>query len=531
MRAIQILMVAIVLTALGCGGDRASNNSPAECTADSDCTNAKVCRASLCTVAETSPRMLGFRLSPPPSSTYPSQSVAIRELPADEPVQIGLDPGVRVAGALSYVGEESGPNEGRLKFRRHGDDFTAESAVVTREYELYVPAGTYQVTFFPADTKRPTRVWDGVRIELDTDPRLQMVRETVEIVGTLSRTDLVSRESAVVASARVFATSRQSGITSSVTTTGTTGSFTIHVPPDSGAFDLHVAPMEPNSYEQDENGANYIPDARFDGAFRVEGEEWINLVDENPNAGVLAISLGEYGYAPLSIPVQLRLEGEDVADWSGTTVTLRTEAGRGSISVRHRLGPRGEFALPLVMGLYDAIVRTPPSLPARSMEISNLEIDPQGIILTLTPLANVTGEVRGPSGDPLEGAELRFVPVDSGSLTQQVSVKTEPDGRYQVWLEDAPYLLTVLPSDPGLPRYVGVVQGADVPASIRIDEPVLVWGTVFGTPAQADSDDWEALPNVSVQVVESDENGVHRVVGENQTNERGDFRVVIGARP
>ncbi len=526
------LMAALATFLLSACGERNANNvSGVECVADRDCAGEKVCRASLCTIVEQSPRALGFRLVPPPSSTYPAQTIATHEVEADAPLQIGLDPGVRVAGSLSFVGRETGPDSGRLKFRRHRDDFTSETAVANSKYEIFVPAGTYDITFFPQDVaRRPTRVWGDVMIELDTDPRLQIVEQTVEVIGTLSRTDAVSREADFVGNARVFATSADSGITSSVGMTDSSGNFKIAVPPNSGVFDLHVSPLEPNSYA-DNGDADYVPDATYAAAFVVEGNEWINGIEDNQGADVLGVSLGEYAYSPIRIPVRLVIEGMDITDWTGTSVTLRTTAGRGVISVRQRLGEAGEFEIPLIMGLYHAVIRTPPSLPVRSMELSDIEIDAAGIVLRLEARSNVAGRLQAPDGSPLAGAELRFVPSADRGLAQQVSVTTDEDGEYKVWLENEPYLLSAIPADPSLPRYVQLIENADVPPVIEIGEPVLVWGTVFGTPSNGGDGDWVGLPDVSVHVVEADAQRVEQIVGEGQTNERGEFKVVIRARP
>lgn len=526
-RSLIAAFATLMLAACG-GDDPSTNNAAAECSIDSDCSGGKVCRAALCTVVETEPRRLGFRLTPPPMSTYPPQVVPIRALPADEPVQIGLDPGVRVAGALSYIASERGPGSGRLKFRRTSDDFTGEATVTGNEYELFLPPGSYVVTFFPENPERPTRVWNDVDIELDTDPKLQLPEATVQILGTLSRTDPISRESSVVPNAHVFATNAESGVTSSVATTNESGTFAINVPATSGVYDLFVSPVEPNAYG-DQDQIAYIPDAKFTAAFEVDENDWVNLLDENPDTDVLGVSLGEYGYSPLSIPFRLQFDGD--IDWTGTTVTLRTEAGRGIVSIRQRLDAGGEFELPLVTGLYEAIVRTPPALPVRSSSISNIEVDPEGIVLTLEPRTNASGTVVGPSGDPLAGADVRFTPIEAETLAQPISVKTDADGGYAVWLEDEPYRLSVVPSDPSLPRHVSIVENGTVPAVVEIVEPVLVWGTILGTPSEGSSDSWRALPDVSVEVVEEDASGMVRVIGEGQSTESGDFKVVIGARP
>lgn len=518
----SIAAVALLLSACGAPAPDA-NTSSAECYVSSDCGGERVCRANICTVAETAPRALGFRLVPPPTSTYPSQTVAVRELAPDMPVQIGLDPGVRVAGEVTWIGSEAGPGAGQLKFRRHGDDFTAQAVVQANAYELYVPAGNYDVTFLPANTSRPTHVWKNVMVELDTDPRLQLSNKEVRVVGTLARTDGLSRDSAFIARAKVFATAVESGITSSVSVTDESGNFELVVPEDAGLFNLHVAPSEPNAYSG-EGEQRYVPEATFEGAFEVDGSDWENKID-GQDSDLLAVSLGEYSYIPVSIPISLELDGQDV-DWSGTSVTLKTTAGLGVVSVRQQIEASGEFQLPLISGIYEAIVRTPPELPARSMRLGEISVSAEGVTLSLESRANASGTVLGPNGQPID-AELRFVPL-SDNLAQQISVRTDEDGTYGVFLDDEPYTLTVVPSDSTLPRRVMLVENGDVPETIELAEPVLVWGSVFGTPSEA-SQDWIGLSDVAVNVVEKVD-GAERVVGEGQTNEDGDFKVVIGAR-
>lgn len=522
--------LATLLFAAGCG-EHPVEPDPDGCQADYECSGDQVCRQGICTVTDTEPRTMGFRLEPPPGSNYPPQSVPFRDLRPDRAIQIGLEPGVRVAGALSWIGEgEGGPGAGRLKFKQlGGDGFTGETTVDDNQYEIFVPAGRYDVRFFPTDTERPTYAWTDIEIELDTDPRLQMVEGLVSFTGTLSRTDSVTGESPFVTGARVFATSRETGVTSTVATTDESGVFSLSVASDSGTYDLHVAPPDPNTFEQGDF-ADYIPEATYEKAFSVEANTWTNLLSDG-GADLLSVSLGEYGYASLQFAVRLIAAGLDDVDWSGTTVTLTTEAGAGTLTVRQRLEQDGEFELPLVQGVYAVEVKTPPNLPVASTRLTDIDLDnTEEVAIDVDLRTHVEGEVVGAEDLPLPNAQVSFEPVDDDPLVESASVVTNRAGRYDVWLDDVDYRVTVTPADPNLPRRVFEASPGEIPASVGVSEPSLVWGSVVGTPADAENADaWPTLPDVRVRVLERSSDGTV-VIGEGQTNDDGEFQIVIPAR-
>lgn len=524
------LRLLAVLALFGCGfgcGEGVNpppmiNSVVGECAVNSDCDGDLVCRAAICAVVEDEPRALGFRLVPPPTSTYPAQTIGVKEIVSDMPVQIGLHPGVHVAGEIRWIGSDAGPGSGQLKFRSQTDDFSSETAVQANAYSLYVPTGTYAITFLPANPAQPTHVWRDVVVSLDTDPRLQLSRDHVRVLGTLVRTDALTGESHFVEEARVFATAPGSGVTSSVSVTDPNGNFDLLVPEDAGVFNLHIAPAEPNALKSDPT-TPYVPEATFEGAFEVSGRQWSNRLD-GQDTDVLAVSLGDYANVPIAVPVRLTLDGA-TPDWTGTTATLRTHAGHGTVTVRQHVDRDGVFELPLIAGVYEALVRTPAGHPARSMRLQDLEITSSGINLVLKSRPNVRGTVVGPNGEPLD-AELRFVPVSD--VAQQISVRTDEDGTYSTWLDTEPYTLTVLPSDTTLPRRVLQIENAELPETIQLSEAVVVWGSVFGMPSET-SQTWEGVRDVAVHVLEKSNDALH-VVGEGQTNEAGEFRIVLGTR-
>jgi hypothetical protein len=474
---------------------------------------------------------MGFRLEPAPGSQYPAQSVPFRELRTDQAIQIGLEPGVRVAGSLSWVGENpGGPDAGRLKFTQlGGDGFTGETTVDGNEYQIFVPAGRYDVRFFPSDPDRPTYAWKDIEIELDTNPGLQLVRDLVTLTGTLSRTDAVTGESAFVQNARVFATSRSNGVTSTVATTDESGRFTIAVSSDSGLYDLHVAPATPNTYEANEF-SNYVPEATYEKAFSVGPDSWTDLLSDG-GADLLSISLGEYGYASLRFGFRLQAAGLDDIDWSGTTVILSTQAGEGTLNIRQRLEKNPVFELPLILGTYAISVKTPPNSPVASTRVEGLELaNAREVKLEVERRQKVEGLVRDSEDQPLENAQLDFEPVTDDSLIQAASAVTDASGKFSVWLDDVTYRVTVTPADPNLPRRVLDATPDEIPEALQIAEPALVFGSVLGTPAdEQDPDAWPPLPDVRVRILERvDDETIP--VGEGQTNDKGEFQIVIPAK-
>jgi len=502
------------------------------CVVDADCGGERVCREQLCVVVDDAPRRLGFNLIPSGGSPYPPQTVPVAGVRLDEPLTIGIDPGVKVSGAIQILGG-SGDANGQLKFKQRAlkNAFVRETRVDMNRYEVFVLPGRYDVTFFPDNASLPTRVWRDIALELDSDPKFQMNTRTVEIGGTLSRTDSATAESSRVRGALVFAVSRDTGSVSSTAVTNEAGDFTIHVLEDSGLYDLHVAPAEPNRFDP-EQVPNYVPEASFESAFRVDGAQWENLL--YPEAASLGLSLGEYGYAPIEFQFRLSADTDMDIDWTGSSVSLETEAGRGKLTIRHRVDSSGRFTLPLILGTYAVEVRTPPGLPVASARIEALTFSATSPTVTfdLGLRELVEGAVQSHDGTFVAGAQLSAVPLSGGRLAEPLNVPTDERGFFHLWLDDVPYRITISPADPTLPR--GVVDWEPGSASletIRLAEPALTWGKVLGTPTNGDaSEDWRELPDVVIRAFEESAAGEPIVLGESKTDAQGAFRIVLPAR-
>ncbi len=537
MRTLHAIALATLLfTMNGCGPTGPSvgsnNGSAGGCEVDADCPGSQICTEALCTVVEGEPRVIGFSLQPPKGSSYPAQIVPPAPIDLGEPLVIGATPGVRVAGTIELVGV-SGQASGQLKFKQRStrDPFVGETRVEASTYELFVAPGRYDISFFPDDQTLPTRIWRDVRLELDTDPRLRLNAETVQITGTLSRTDALTREAVRVEGALVFAVARESGSVTSTAITNDSGEFSFNALQDSGIYDLYVAPAEPNRPDEGRR-INYVPDVSFPGAFEIEDSDWSNLLDENPDARSLSLSLGEYTQ-PLEVRVRLSVP-EDVErdiDWTDTSVTLETSAGMGVMRVRQKTGADGVLDLPLILGDYAVEVRTPPGMPVASARFESYSVDAGGPLdsLELVLRRQVEGVVISPEGRPVTSAQVTMTPRE-GDLAEPIAVSTDAVGKFSAWVDDVDYRVVVASPDAALPRFTVDVSDLDSLETIQLPSPVVARGEVLGTPLMSDEGgDWRELGDVVVRAFEMvDDERV--ILGEGKTDDDGTFRIILPAR-
>lgn len=499
------------------------------CSSDAECAEEQLCRRNYCIIADAEVIHLGLTFIPPGSSAFLPQRIDPRPLDTTEEIQIGLEGSIAIRGKLSFVGAATQGPTGVLTLRRPQatDSFFTHQLPVNRgSFEAFILPGTYDLHFNPDDGSIPPKVWRNKIFVSDTleDLALPQPRDFLTITGSITHKQpsvMGEGEDLPVPNARVIAQSSQTGMTSTVGYTDDAGNYQIQVLPNSGSYTLYVSPGDET---------RLFPEVVLPERF----------IAESHNPPPVSVSMGTF--SPVGLPLHLQLgdggvrpagfEGE--LDWSDITVIFRSSVGNGILTRQTLINDRGRASVTLLPGLYDIEVIPPAHSPiarsTMSLEFSNL-LD--RLEFPVTYKTRLRGTVTDGSGLPLENTRLRFERAEfpgsrnegrPASETSPIRTHSDEEGIFDLWLEPADYLITATPAAThGLPRAIRRLEEQEVNAGealhIEIPSPALLFGTVYG-------DDWSPVADVTVQgfaIID----GRSRVIGEAQTNARGEFRLLL----
>jgi hypothetical protein len=503
-----------------------TNHDGAQCRVDTDCAGGQVCERGVCAAQPDRARAFSFVFLPPPSSGYLPQRLDGLQLYPGDPLNFLLESSVQVDGDVSALDRVSGNvrvlTSGTLLFERAGDgDATLMRQVRLTDphFEVKVRPGTYTITYLPLDDSQLGWRWERQEIQAHATLALTMPEQektAIRVDGKLVHRDPLlggSGAAVGVAGVRVSAIGR-SGLSSNVAVTNEAGEFRLLVWPDSGSYDLHIWPAEPNSL---------APRAVLPGAF-VAGREPVTLDAE----------LGVYPNPARAINVRLSLAPQtlDALDSAPgeLVITLRAGLERGELVVSRRLGEDGAVELPLLPMRYTLTIKPPVtsrvgavSLPL-DLGVASLELP----VAELPMRRRIAGTLITASGQPAKRAKILVYDAAQanvrGALEEPATFVTDEDGRFEVWIDRGAATRWALVPESGqqAPRgsYALEAGEADIEAlQLALPAPSMLSGSVRG-------EELEAQPDVAIQVFETLDK-VERLVAEGTTDARGKFKLWV----
>jgi Cys-rich repeat protein len=499
------------------------------CTADAQCPERQICRKNYCVVETASPLEIGLNFIPPNSSPYLPQRIEPRLLDVDDELQIGLEASIAIHGKVFFADAATlGPTGVLIVRRPQAEDsfFTYQIPVTRGNFQGFILPGHYDLHFVPDDPSLPRKVWRNKLFTSDTVEELALPqpRELLTVTGSITHKHAAANgegNDLPVPNARVIAIATDTGNMSTAAVTDESGNYQIQVFPRSGTYALHISPADDTTI---------IPEVVIEGRF----------VAETFNPPPVSVSLGTY--LPVSLPLNLQLfepdsfPSPDLLDFEAMTVVFRGQVGNGKVSRQATVTSSGRVNVNLLPAVYDIeIIPSAQSPLARTLHRHELTALLDRLELTLLLKQRVQGRVQHPDGTPLENTRLRFEATSvtgerSAGRSQSESfaprTTTDMEGRFEVWLEPSNYVVTVTPQGPtGLGRQL-LYRTADALTGsdewiIDVTAPSLLAGTLYG-------DDWAPVPDVTVQAF-ANLAGRLRVVGEAQSNGRGEFRLLLPA--
>lgn len=507
------------------------------CESDDACPTRQSCISGLCGVPESEPRELAFRLIPTPSSQYRPQLVAAALIDPSAGVDIGMEASVEVVGKVARGRDGTGV-AGTLVFTRQNartPDTVQVSVGTDGAYEALLSPGRYQVSMLPDGELVPPFVWTELDFRLDTVWDFTMPGDaalrTVTVTTNLPAGSTFGERAGDLLAARILAVSRDTGVSSTIVTSVPRGSddgslgASLNVFANTGDYDLRIAPASPDSI---------VPEATFEKAFRCE-DSCFSTLPGSDGAELVSLEFGQDFSALSTQRFVLNLPGAELRpNWEGTRAIVTRELERGKLTVRPEISAEGEFFVEALSGDYTIDILTPADSPLASRRFDDVAFEGSGdqTVLEMKTKRALAGKISDIDGASLPEARIEVRPTADNDtrFAKPLVATTGEDGTFKLWLEPGDYWVSVIPLNPGLPRYVTRVDDQSTSSSLdwRLREPTVVFGSVFGAPPQAEETDdaWKPVADVTVQVLER-RDGELIVLGEGATAKEGDFRIAI----
>jgi|GEM_PF-3337603 len=572
----------------GCASDDSSANLNAGfagapgCSASAECPLEQICRANLCSNANTAPATLNFRFIPPGNSDYLPQYHEFVQVHPDQPTDFLLRPALSVRsgdidqaehpGGIRYAGSPLRGPAGTLIFRPvdvQNSLFIRETHVDFGTFHARLNPGDYSLTFVPNDREAlPKKTWAPQTFTNNTILLRTLLHPSdyLEVSGTLARDVILASGQAIpgrqVPDARIYARSSTGEYHSSIATTDANGYFTLKVEPNTGRYDVFVVPASSDSM---------LPSTELAGAFLAGSTDCETVDGATVSACNLGqLSLGAYPPEPIKFQIQLTssrgFEGE--FSLQGTMVLIHGALGTGEFSHKFPVGANGIAELAVFpsawsnseLGNYTLEVIPPAHSPFARTEISlngalqtealasfelGLKEKKSGQLLSANglPMANASLEFRrtsepqarpetgnnnldddSPGEDPNE-----FVDADD---RRAFSVTTDETGHFEVWLLPADYSVEAIPAqNSGQPRLHRTLSAAQVEDAqdilFELPEPQVIFGSLFGRQ-EAGTEQLVGLGEVGVEAYTVID-GRTVVLGQALSWQDGRFEMIIPA--
>jgi hypothetical protein len=571
-RLIYLALAALLLAGAALIGGCAAQDAGASlqggepnCTENSDCPADQMCRAGLCSVRAAAATNLDFRFIPPSSSDFLAQQIDDVQVRTEQVLDFGLERAITVNSGESATNNEGGPSggiryadrikgpSGTLLFgpARVGSQLLSQEARVNDgSFSAQITPGRYSLTFVPEDRAMlPKKTWPEEEFESNTYllRTLRAPEELIPIAGLLTRNKTIGEmdvENEPVAGARVYAISTDGLHTSTVVTTNESGNFSLKVEPNTGVYDLFVVPTE---------ASPLVLSSVFEKEFEVAEDQCIPKSGRPSPTCNISPSLGAYPAEPVKVSVALETAGDadGSADFAGTTVVVTGAVAAGTYTRKKEVefseeSGRWQAELELfpVAWSFDELPQytieiVPPTRSPYARTTHTLEgaLDLEAVHGFMVDVKRqMRGEVLDSEGRPVSAAKLDFRVADGGDGeshdTRALSVTTEEDGSFEVWLEQADYeVFIVPPPSTGQPRVLTDVRAASLQAGdelvLELPRPAVLVGSVFGA-SDGRADEFSAIADVTVEAFK-EVDGRTIVFGQGRTDSNGEFQMAISS--
>ncbi|MEZ0313234.1 MAG: hypothetical protein ACAI38_15790 [Myxococcota bacterium] len=453
----NLMAMAVVALAAGCGDDSDDEVLRAECFANEECGNG-ACFLGTCVDTGAGLGTVDIDVQPRDNSGALRQRLSRVFDVASGSQDLYLAPTIQVVGQVSHVGE---PFTGTVRAYSVVDGnchptstdavLVYDGDVVADQVAIALVPGRYRVVMTPAESMliRPPLIIpnDGAcGIEVSDGTRLDAIYSNDGALVTVrGRLRYSINDSTGVAGAQITVRTSIGGAEHSSATVETAGdgSFAVHLP---------------------EGGTVFAADVKGGSNVNVPTVVFNNLTRTGDTVGDLNLGVSALVSVPLTVTDDV---GTGVAD---ATVLITGQVGAGTLSLTTATNPSGGATLGLRVGTYNVVV-----LPKRTATVglvrTTLAIGEGAAAPTLTlvapPKADVTGVVYSAAGLPVANARVTFR-LRSIKAERDVTATTASDGSYMVAVDTqgptandnaAEFEVTVEPaSDSREPRFRELVR-------------------------------------------------------------------------
>jgi hypothetical protein len=558
-RGLQVVLLAMVLGLMACSADAdmgGLSGAGDNCEAKSDCPAEQICRDGFCSEASPGQTTLNLRFIPPGSSTFLPQYVEGASVSLDQRTGFRLKRGITVTGGngtgdnnTGIVFDDGMRPSGSIIFRPYGlhdNLFVRETEVDAGAFSADISPGHYAVTFFPRDRSAfPPVKWPNEHFTSDAVFEREISSDYVEISGTLVREESVGADAVGVANAQVYATSADGDHSSTQVVTDEDGKFLLKVEPDTGVYDVRVVPAFSEAF---------VPSKDFHESFEVTESACIGPDEREANPCRVRLSLGAYPSQTIAVPVKLVPPSQHDGDinWESTSLVVRGPLGEGEFRRKYSVDADGRADIEvypstsspdeLISGYsLEVIPPVTSSLARKTIELDDsIEMSSVNTI-ELNRKRRLDGLLVDSLGEPVSAAKLEFrlaSDESSSSDARSLTVNSDPDGAFEVWLEPAAFDVLITPSaSSGQPRVFERID-ADVISNgdeliFELPEPRVVLGSIIGAPdtdgeQSVESEDLVGIGEVTVEVYRVIR-GRSVVLGQARSDAEGNFRMAISS--
>lgn len=524
--AIMMLMMLFA----GCAAEDATNNqniypSPMLCQSDAQCGPQLVCRAGFCDAKQNLTRQLEFTFIPTNDSKYLPQRTGLLAITPEDELVFEVQSSLKVQGNITRS-NAPGLLNGTLIFERSNERYekiyTRQARITQGEFAVDLVPGTYDLTFIPESRALPSKTWSKQTFELNSDfTRALPTLKTV--TGTVSYRILGADEQDIpllVAGARVIAVSKETGQLSTIAQTDDSGFFELAVWPDSGKYDIVIAPNTPLSL---------VPQVVFENA--------IDTQSGKDDAQNLSLNIGQLPQNTNAVSLSFDKTQLDALDFSPADlrIVLRAPTDKGQLQLSTRFGDINTTSedwtlnmdvLPLV---YDIELIPPASSRfARTTLRQDMRASTRTYVLQLDEKRPIQAQLLYTDSmgtqQPLRDATIRIQP-NQDKESDAYELTTDTDGRIYTFVDNTTYDIVVIPPPQlGLPRATYTIDGAnstEQSVTWTMPQPKVLLGAVYDDQGTGQS-------GMTIQVHEGGKDK-RRLIAEGRTIAGGTFAIVIPA--
>jgi hypothetical protein len=520
------MWTVLVLLGAGCSlelPDAPATESVKHCEAAGDCVDGQVCEVGFCVVPTTERELVAVQLTPPNTSEYLTEQFPSVELEqGSELPDLQLLRPVLLTGTVLSPGEDGlTPVAAQLLLRRVNPSIEGRNlrfqSQSTRDtgFALQLPQGEYDITVLPERTDLPPHTLRGVPVQVDVnyDVEFPAKEDYTRLRGRVVYTN-ADGQNMPLAGIRVRAVDESDATVSTTIETLEDGLFEVLVRDTESEVDLVLSPVE---------------------EVRILPRVVVNRVDLTGKD----VQLGDQSLGvvqPHGRPVYGVVQGEDGVPVPGARMVFSGAVGNGIVSVTAETDTAGTFDLRLPAGRYAVVLVPGADSEYAVTELNDIDLTASGDVpdalaeLQLPRKALVTGTMLNPVGEPIPEAvvEFRLQFLNSAAAaagTQNVSTRTDADGRFELRVHAGVYEIEAVPGE-GSGWARGTTAGVEIGRDgAEIDVIASPGNVAYGRVLAPDA---TPMPDVLVEIFRSAD-GAPRLVGMGRTDESGSYVVLVPA--